>query len=141
MSDLPELRNGRLPMGDARGGENNRGIDFKTVKLIGSMVVGIAEPIDDAVCGLIPANTPLELRQAARAVNMKQKRARALQTDPAFQSALREAVKGYRECEDPANLAVALAIRDRQGNTPEDRRLKLAAIDHIRGPAPSPSQP
>jgi hypothetical protein len=127
-----ELRNGRLPMGPARAGRNNRAVDWKTTRLIQAMVVGIAEPIEDNVCGLIPAGKPLSFREAARAIAMSVRRARALQQEPAFQSALKTAVEAYRACEEPA---MAASIRDDRLARSRDR---LNAIETIRGPRPVP---
>ena len=112
LTDLPTIKDGRLPLGEARSGQCRRGVDWKSARLIQCMITGIAEEIDDAVCGLIPANTPLDLRAAARAVGMSTKRARMLQQDAAFQSAFKTAVEAYRATLEPGNLAMALEIRD-----------------------------
>ena len=120
-------------MGKARAWKNNRALDFKSHRLIQCMLVGAAAAVEDSWFGTIPAHVPLPVEHAARVVGMRVKRARRLQLDPSFRSALRTALDGLRESEEPANFAAALAIRDHKDSPP---RLKLAAIDTLRGPAP-----
>ena len=72
MTDIPEIRGGgHLPMGAARNTWGRHAIDWTTVRMIEAMIIGIDTEIDDPVVGLIPANEPLTLEQAARAVGMK----------------------------------------------------------------------
>jgi hypothetical protein len=78
-----------------------------------AMCVGIDTALDDEVVGPIPANRPLSLRQAARAVGMKLRRARDLQTTPEFQSALREAAEAIRVAQEPHSLLVAISHQGR----------------------------
>ena len=59
--------------------------------MIDRMICGIDEPIEDKVCGVIPAHVPLTLEQAARSVSMRLKRARELRMTPDFCEAMNSA--------------------------------------------------
>jgi hypothetical protein len=87
-------------------------LDCKTRRLCHAMVCGIDTPLEDAVVGTIPANKPLGIREACRAVGMKIRRGRDLQGTAEFQSALREATEAVRIAQEPQSLAVAKPRRE-----------------------------
>lgn len=148
MTDIPEIRpNGHLNMGPARAGWGTRGIDWATTRLIEAMIIGVDREVEitspkrdplgpDGIPGgyrtiTLPANTPLPLEHAARAIGMKVSRARRLQSDPAYQSAFDTAITAYRRAQHPQNIATCISIRDDPENEPRDR---LKAVQVLEGP-------
>ena len=71
-----------------------------------------AETIDGRV---IPADWPLDLKQAALVTNMKLREARKLADDPRFVEQLNKLLKERRSSERARNLNVAIEIRDDKG--------------------------
>ena len=133
MTDIPEIRGGgHLPMGAARNTWGRHAIDWTTVRMIEAMIIGIDTEIDDPVVGLIPANEPLTLEQAARAVGMKPSRARRLWPEPAVQGAYETAIDAFRKSQDPKNMKVCIEIRDPD----EKARDRLKAIQVLEGAKP-----
>jgi hypothetical protein len=143
ISDLPKLINGQVPVPFSTKGKylsaGKTGLSMKASHLILAMVSGISEPVTvKSVPGKlgpveVPANEPLPLELAARAVGIMIKRARRLQTEPAFIAAFERAIETARQCAEPRNLMIAAQIRDDQLVAAKAR---LRAIEILRGPKP-----
>jgi hypothetical protein len=103
---------------------------YKTSRLIQSMLVGVYVEFDD-----FPPKTPLPLDVAAKAVGMRLRRARALQQDNTFISALKAATEAYRTSLEPGSIAMAVEIRDNRSNAPKER---IKAAEFLRGPKAVP---
>jgi hypothetical protein len=143
IANLPGLKNGQVPVPFSTkrkyASAGKTGLSMKASHLIIAMVSGISEPvIVKSVPGKIgpvevPANEPLPLELAARATGMMIKRARRLQTEPAFIAAFDRAIETARQCAEPRNLMIAAQIRDDQLVAAKAR---LRAIEILRGPKP-----
>lgn len=128
---LPETRDGRAPMTYKQNRQYSGGAsDWKVARIIDAMIIGIDKEIDDPIVGRIPARAPLPLEQAARAVGLRLKKARQLQQEPEFRSAL-EACRATWEL---GSVAMALSIRDDPNNAPKER---IRAAEFLRGPRPA----
>lgn len=107
---------------------------WKIWRYIDALVIGISEPVDDKIVGFIPANVALPMEQAARAVGVYLKKARALQLDPEFGEELDRAYELRRQCLKPRVLAVAVEIMEDRG---QPAKARLQAGQCILGPKPS----
>ena len=114
LTDLPELRDdGHLPILYRQNNQYSGGASaWKVTRLNDALTIGIDKEIDDPHIGLIPANVPLDSRQAARALGLSLKTARKIQLEPAFKTAFSAAIEIVRACAEPKNLMIAAEIRD-----------------------------
>jgi hypothetical protein len=86
--ELPQLtRTGRLQVGPGRR-KGRESLDWKSTNFLYAILLGVDTEIEDNVVGHIPANTPLGMEQAARAVGLRIERARRLMVDPKFAAEL-----------------------------------------------------
>lgn len=83
----------------------------------------------------IEAHVPFTLTQAARAMNLRLRRAREMMRDcKAFQAHLNNALAARRTAERPRNLTTAIAIRDDEGDkSAATKTVRLKAIQSIEG--------
>lgn len=108
-------------------------LDAKALAMAELMTNGseFAEVIDGHP---VPADYPLDLKQAAFVTGMKLREARALADDPRFVEQLNKLLKQRRNAERARNLNVAIEIRDDKGEgLAADRTVRLKAIQAIEG--------
>jgi hypothetical protein len=97
------------------------------------MVWGL-EAADEIDGVSVPADYPLDVRQAARFLGLRVKRARVALSDPRFRKLYAEACEALRNGQRARNLHTAIAIRDAEGeDTAADRQVRLKAITVLEG--------
>jgi hypothetical protein len=108
--------------------------------VITAMVYGSDSPMFPGTPQEIPPGTPLSIRDAAVACGVRPARVQGMASSKIFVETLRTEMEARRYAEEPANLAVAMAIRDDRGDgSPEAKAVRLKAVRVIRG-APAPGQ-
>lgn len=107
-------------------------LDTRAKRLLQAMWHGVDQDITLSNGKIIKAGTPMGDHVAARVIGMPGRYLEYWRHQRVFIDALREQGNARRHSEEPTNLATALAIRDHPADSPEDRRVKLAAIATIR---------
>ena len=89
--------------------------------------------LDEGAMGF-SAGVPLTLIQAADCVGVRRRQAREIGQTPVFIAELNRQMKGRQQSERPRNLAVAIAIRDDEGDgSAATKAVRLKAIQSIEG--------
>jgi len=103
-------------------------LDSRAKKLLHAMWHGVDRDITTQLGRVIPAGTPMSDFHAAHVLGMPNRVLDYWRHRPVFREALREQANARRNAEEPANLAMAINIRDNSIH----ETTRLAAIDRIR---------